>query len=509
MPKRSSYLDWFLSLVVSTVVAASSYVLPTAWLQDEYHRTLDQQARQGIQRMEMLTTVVVRALSELNEQGFSACSAETLRAMRKQLFLSDHVKDIGFVVDQQLICTTGLGVLSEPVSHPPPDYISAAQNKVWLNQRLELFERAIGAVIVQSGTFNAVIRREQLDNILQTEADWELVYKINDENKHVAGSSGLVDLLSSAQANDYRYKASHCLTTLPYCISTASTQKLFTQIHGKTQSAFLIIVGFIFVMILLLMRKAIGTYRSIEFRVNRGLSRGAFYCLYQPIVELSSRNIIGCEVLARYRDHIGEIYPDTFIPVVAKQGKSWQFTTVLLRRVQVDLSTGLQVQEDFKVNINFFPQDISSGKILELLDSQILDKSAFQFVVEVTEDEQLNHGQSSSTLKLLTDNGFQIAIDDFGTGYSNLNQVKRLNCDTLKIDRSFINEMEGGAVRSTLIPHVVDIAEKIGAKVVAEGIENNMQHDALLEVGVQYGQGWAYGKPMRINQLQQLIEQGV
>ncbi|MDC2890698.1 EAL domain-containing protein [Psychrosphaera algicola] len=99
-----------------------------------------------------------------------------------------------------------------------------------------------------------------------------------------------------------------------------------------------------------------------------------------------------------------------------------------------------------------------------------------------------------------------MAVDDFGTGYSNLKQLRDISCDTLKIDRSFISEMEDGSIRSTLIPHIVDIAKQLNLKIVAEGVENEMQRSALLDEGVEFAQGWLFGKAMPMAELLALIK---
>jgi sensor c-di-GMP phosphodiesterase-like protein len=96
----------------------------------------------------------------------------------------------------------------------------------------------------------------------------------------------------------------------------------------------------------------------------------------------------------------------------------------------------------------------------------------------------------------LRDEGFQISIDDFGTGYSNLNQIASMECNAIKIDRSFVADMETGSIKSSIIPHVVGMAEALKLRVVAEGVENEAQAKKLEEMQVEYGQGWLFGRPM-------------
>jgi sensor c-di-GMP phosphodiesterase-like protein len=102
--------------------------------------------------------------------------------------------------------------------------------------------------------------------------------------------------------------------------------------------------------------------------------------------------------------------------------------------------------------------------------------------------------------------GFRIAIDDFGTGYSNLSSLKNLDIDYLKIDKSFIFDMEDSTIKSSLIPHIIDISDSLGLSCVAEGIENPLQLGILKQWGIKYGQGYYFSKPIAMEELQLLCE---
>ena len=98
------------------------------------------------------------------------------------------------------------------------------------------------------------------------------------------------------------------------------------------------------------------------------------------------------------------------------------------------------------------------------------------------------------------------AIDDFGVGYSNLSQLKTLNCDFLKIDRSFVMDMEDNSIRSSLIPHIVSIAEGLNVELIAEGVENAEQSKELKGLTIGFGQGWLFGKPQSASALAKSVQ---
>jgi sensor c-di-GMP phosphodiesterase-like protein len=296
-----------------------------------------------------------------------------------------------------------------------------------------------------------------------------------------------------------------CSQQAPFCLTIAASQNDFHQEYQLVLAGWKIIALLIATLCWQLGMNTMYRLRSIEGRVMKGLRQESFYCQYQPIVEIDSGKIIGCEVLARYQDTKGAIFPDTFIHVITAQEKTWPFTEQIINRLMEDLDGYDSVPHGFRININFFPEDIESGAILRLLQDKRFEHKKLRFVIELTENKKLSISTAKETLALMVASGFEIAIDDFGTGYSNLSQVRDIQCHSLKVDRSFIDEMGISNIRSTLIPHIVDIAEKLGATVVAEGIETDRQRQELKAIGVQYGQGYIFAKPMPMAKLVDLL----
>ncbi len=197
--------------------------------------------------------------------------------------------------------------------------------------------------------------------------------------------------------------------------------------------------------------------------------QNAFYPLYQPIVDLESGKVVGCEVLARFRDSNG------------------------------DLPNG------FKVSINLFPSDIAQSRLQNADSTLNLAASRFHIVLEVTESEELDTRAAKECIDWLCEQGFELAIDDFGTGYSNLSKVRDLGAGILKIDQAFIFDIETGGLGATLVPLMIQIANELGMRVVAEGVETTAQASVVRSMGIKRAQGWAFGKPMPAKALQNLF----
>lgn len=475
--------------------------------QNIYHKKIHKEeliniTKSGTDQIESIALEIRETLTELAKLNFNECNKETLLSMNKQLFWSHYVKDIGYFDNDTLICTTGLGILENEVVDENPDLIDSIGNHIWLNQKIVLFHKEISAILIRNGKFNVVVERKYLQNIIPSKIDWELVFNHEGNFKHISGTEGINN---EYLANNKSF-IKRCSHLFPYCVIVRNTFNNTEKLHDTRVLTSAIISLLVFFLSYSILHRTLIQYHSTRSRVLRGLRNNAFFVVYQPIVELKSGKIIGCEVLARYKDKDGNVTPDQFIPIISNEGMTWTFTHHLLQKIFNDVACEESLPSNFKININFFPQDISTEKILRLKDYKEVINAKVKYVVEVTEDEQLNHRNSPKVLSQLQEIGLDIAIDDFGTGYSNLKQLQSLECHTLKIDRSFVSEMEEGSIKSTLIPHIVDIAQKINANIVAEGIENRMQLHSLLSIGVGFGQGWLFGRPTSLKKINEMFQ---
>ncbi|MCH1931188.1 EAL domain-containing protein [Shewanella sp. A25] len=500
-------LDIICIVFLSGIIALAAYWGGNSFFSYDFDKRLKESALHALNKVDKVSAEVVRTLHELNEQPIRGCDDKALTYLRKKLFLLKYVKDLGYLENDKLLCSTGLGTDVPPFIKTKPDYVGPETADVWINNSLVLFQNEVSAIIARSGNYNAVLSRDFLTDIVPLDTDWEFIFKFESQEKHVEGTEGLYEsVINQAAEVAQNHNVSICSDKIPYCVAISASRSYFYKQYHASHVGCIAFAILVFFICYLLFTSLLERYRSVESRVLRGLKNGAFYCLYQPVVELATKKVIGCEVLARFKDKDGELYPDLFIPLIVRLNKTWPFTKAIIHRCLTDLAKFKSREETFKVNLNFFPQDIDSGIIMEIVQSELLVNGQFQFVVEIIENEQLTSSKSKQILQDLVKAGFQIAIDDFGTGYSNLRQLKKYNCHILKIDRSFVNEMEDGSIRSTLIPHILDIAAQVNVSVVAEGIENTQQHQALCELGVPFGQGYMFGRPMSIEKLQVMLD---
>lgn len=224
---------------------------------------------------------------------------------------------------------------------------------------------------------------------------------------------------------------------------------------------------------------------------------------YQPIVDLRTRMVSGLETLVRW-DHPrrGRIAPNDFIPIAEQSGlivpigrwvmlhacahaRHWSRSRPHLPPVTVTVNLSARQLGD----VNLLDDVANALRVAGLRRDQL--------VLELTESTLL--ANSEETVGILTELkalGVRLAIDDFGTGYSSLSYLHRFPVDVLKIDKSFVDDIANGPGASALASAVIALGNALGLKTVAEGIESEAQHDALLGLGCKFGQGFLFSHPL-------------
>ncbi|OKL37829.1 bifunctional diguanylate cyclase/phosphodiesterase [Domibacillus mangrovi] len=251
----------------------------------------------------------------------------------------------------------------------------------------------------------------------------------------------------------------------------------------------------------------------LENELKKAIQQEQFYIDYQPKMNLSSGQLIGMEALVRW-DHpeLGRISPGKFIPIAeetglilplgewvlrhgCKQNKEWQNQGYPPLRVSVNLST------------KQFYQSNLLDKIKEILNETELEPEWLE--LEITESIFTDIDQAIATLQEIRKLGVHISIDDFGTGYSSFSYIKHLPVDTLKIDASFIRDIDQNKESQAIVKAILDIAQTLGLNVIAEGIESQEQLIALSEDGCSQGQGFLFSKPLSIHEFENYFKQSI
>jgi len=245
------------------------------------------------------------------------------------------------------------------------------------------------------------------------------------------------------------------------------------------------------------MGHAIKLRARMEAELRLGIGRGEIEPFYQPVVQLPSRELIGFEVLARWRHpERGLLGPMEFIGLAEETGLIAELSWAVMRKACTDARSW---PSHLQLAINISPLQLQDRLLPERILA-ILTETGFapgRLEIEITETALVNDLEAARVaLKSLQNFGVRIALDDFGTGYSSLYHLRELQFDKLKIDRSYVASIPLGEDRAKLVDAIIALGSSLGLATTAEGIENSSSVDWLADQGCAYGQGFLFGKPV-------------
>ena len=232
----------------------------------------------------------------------------------------------------------------------------------------------------------------------------------------------------------------------------------------------------------------------------------------QPIVEISNEQIVKAEALIRWNHpRRGMVPPDKFISIAEETGLIHEIGDLVFHKATEVMSRWLEIDPNgycqISVNMSarqFLSSDVGAPWISHL---SIINLPANHLVIEITESLLL--GEEINILEKLNrfrEAGIEVALDDFGTGYSAMSYLKKFNIDYLKIDRSFVRDLETDQNDRAIAEAIVVMAHKLGLKTIAEGVETEQQKNILAEVGCDYVQGYYFAKPMPVEDFLSLVK---
>jgi diguanylate cyclase (GGDEF)-like protein len=258
------------------------------------------------------------------------------------------------------------------------------------------------------------------------------------------------------------------------------------------------------------MERALIAHSEVEQGIRVGLEHGQFVPYFEPQVDLSTGEIIGFEVLARWIHPLsGVIGPDVFIPVAEEIGLIGRLSEHIIAEA---LREAANWDPKIKVSVNISPFQLADGWLAQRIVKTLADTGfpAERLVIEVTESSLFADLDLARTIVTsLKNQGIRLALDDFGTGFSSLAHLRSLPFDIIKIDRSFVSNINSKRESSAIVRAVTTLAAALQVPVCVEGIENVDSYNTVIRLGCEIGQGWYFGKPMPAEQARDLLSSRV
>ncbi len=242
---------------------------------------------------------------------------------------------------------------------------------------------------------------------------------------------------------------------------------------------------------------------SIERALHSALAHDEFRVAFQPQLRLSDGALIGAEALIRWRSReLGDVSPAEFIPVAESLGLIRPVGVQVLARAATQAahwaSAGIA---DLRVAVNLSMAQFRSNDLAGELSATVAaaGRPASRVELEITESMLAEDAERAGrSLRTLHASGFELAIDDFGTGYSSMFALQRYPLARLKIDRSFVRDVESHASSATIVRATVELAHALGLSVLAEGVETEGQEHFLRDVGCDEVQGFRFSRPLEV-----------
>ncbi|MCX2695928.1 EAL domain-containing protein [Ochrobactrum chromiisoli] len=459
-------------------------------------------------------------LDKMNRSTNPICGADDKQYMRELLFSGYHIKDIGRLENEKLQCSTLLNELKDSRPRSKEDVLLKDHTYIYRDEQL-----------ITPGSHGPIIGRDKANVVLSAVAFDALhipqyhfaVFMVNEDRTQFARLfsnpidfpgdvvSGLFPVSGGRvfEITDGILQQKSCDETTGICIFIA------TSPGWSGNSGGLLKLVFISLGMLVGGGLAIGwsNYRnrdrSLMSLLRKALAAKQLTLVYQPVVNISSRKIVGFEALIRWEITKDDfVPPDLFIAKAEAHGIADKVTLYVLDRVILEMGGLLKKQRALHININITASDLQSVEFMKAIDERLTtaDIRPEQIGLELTERTPVDFAKASEGIKLLRERGHKVYIDDFGTGYSSLAYLDELKVDAIKIDKAFTRTVGNEVDTVSIVPQIISMAHQHGLGIVVEGVETESQAEYFRGICSElFGQGWFFGKPVDAAAVQVLV----
>ncbi len=464
---------------------------------------------QELARIVELRSHAIATLIQLQREAVGPpCSHEFLATMRRIAFLPDGLNEFLHAPGGVVKCSTSRSVFLSPAYLGVPDIAGDTPEapRYWLHRDLrDLGRPGVAATIVALGDFAVVV--PAIERFV-AQSPWlskEIVVLGPKEAVwSVAGEKGLYRRVTTAGGFDpikwlTTVEDTTCGDKGLNCVSSRAMILPWVREWITIPISVVVLAALLAWFSASYIVRGITRYWSFESRFLRTFGNVAVR--YQPIVDICSGKVAGCEVLARWRDADGSIVtPDRFLPIVESSKRTAEFTRIVVERACRELSEHVPGRDVLQINFNVFGQDFQEATLLPIFGEVAKAcRERFSIAVELVESQDVEREGAIRTILGLRRAGLKVYIDDFGVGYSSIERAATLPVDGVKLDRSFAMS-NPDSIMGRMLLQVLEMMKVSDCDVVVEGVETSRWIELLKATGnVNYVQGYAICKPVDID----------
>ena len=512
--RRSKILFGVFCAVFTAAFAGAGHMMVERFTDLRNHRHATELAEQMLRRAELGVDYAFLSFGKLLEAGATQCEARSMSAMRKQVLSRATIKDIRV-----------LDAAGNTLCAAFPEAMAKGAERIDLTKAKDSSSGTIGltrlanAPTVSLGVIWRLESERRLAAIVNTSAMLFdiLPAALRDHGEafvELAGSSGHIAHYTPAAGDIFADGAPEAFSARSQRYPLAATIRLdrgaIAAWNRTPKSIPIGIGGLLGLLFGFLAAKTLFREPHPVAAIDRALAAREFVPYYQPLFDLQTGDIVGCEVLVRWVRADGTVAPPyQFIPLAEQTGRIVPMTWQLIDTALGQLRPFLRQNRRFKVAFNFVASHLMSPTFADELRRHVTGARVGNrhIVIELTEREQLpDLDAAADVVAHLHERGFTVAVDDAGTGHSGLSYIQKLGADAIKIDKFFVDSVVGEQSARALIELLVNLAAQLGMYTVAEGVETEDQSRVLRDLGVDRGQGYLVSKPLPGAQFLELLE---
>lgn len=452
--------------------------------------------RQIVARLDLVIDEFRALGRDIAASEYPVCSSESLEYFRRVLFELEYLRDIGFVSQRRLLCSTAIGQVEQPVVSSRPDFVLANGLQIYAYRPVRI-SAGEPTMILQADNYNALVEPGLISGLsaarpIRSVAIMERIdaprFELHPERVF---SEPLITTLECSPRYGFCVEVAAAAPGMGW----ATSRPLGLGVFGAGSGLAVFLLG----------QSVLLRSRNPLFRLRRAIRKREMRAVYQPIFSMPEGKLVGVELLARWPDAPEHLRTaEKFISEAETNGLIQELTMMMVEIAAAEIGDWLIADPSRTLAINISASELSGDALPDRLLHCFVDFGILpaQIVLELTERSiatprrrQLDH---------LAAAGFQIYIDDLGEGYSSLSYLHHLPISGVKISRSFTSGLGTDSPKVDLVLAMIEVARKRNLAVVLEGIESREQHLAMMDLGPLQCQGFHYARPMSADELAQL-----